>query len=149
VSGGSWQSSGQAADTVQVCGALAVFLTPEATQGVDLNNDLDTADRVLQIFNPANGAVINVGQAAEEFVCGPTGLIAFRTREGAQGNQNLNSPSGDSETNDWVLQVYDAGRPECVAPGAPANCLSNSFDAVRPCRLSIDRPLHRDTVRLL
>jgi len=154
VVGGSWQNSMQAADSVQVCGSLAVFITPEAAQGVDLNGDGDQNDRVLQIFNPANHTVINVGQAAEEFVCGPTGLVAFRTAESAQGNQNLNDGGGDTDTDDYVLQTYDTGRPECVALGAPSTCLSNSRDAVRPCRLDACNPripykVDADTVKFI
>lgn len=138
VSGGAWTNVGQAGDAVQVCGDLAVFLTPEAAQGAVLNGDGDQLDRVLQIYNPLDGALINVGQAAEEFVCS-SNLIAFRTRESAQG-VNLNGGAGDTDTDDYVAQVYDIGRAECIAAGAPANCLSNSGDAIRTCQLAACDP---------
>jgi len=140
VSGGSWLNSGQAADVVQVCGSLAVFLTPEANQRVDLNGDGDKSDRVLQLFNPDHQTTINTGQAAEEFVCGASGLIAFRTRESAQGEQNLNGGTGDNDTNDYVLQIYDARRSECGTAGHPADCLINTRAAVRPCVLEACDP---------
>ena len=130
VSGGSWTNVGQAADTVQVCGPLVVFLTPEAAQGADLNGDGDQNDRVLQLFDPRSGTTVNTGQAAEEFVCGAR-LLAFRTPEAAQG-QDLD---GDGDLADGVLQVYELDRPECLVAAHPSDCLHNSHDALRPCEL--------------
>jgi hypothetical protein len=76
---------------------------------------------------------VNDGQAAEDFVCSAT-LLAFRTRESAQGSGSLN---GDGDGDDDVLQVFDLSRPDCVASGTPPpSCLVNSGSAVRPC----DRP---------
>src|SRR5262249_29925869 len=131
----------QAADVIDVSGAVVAFLTPEAAQGKDLNGDGDTADRVLQLYRADTGALVNVGQAAEEFVLGGAPgreLVAFRTREGAQ---DLN---GDGDTRDDVLQVYD------VASAA----LLNTHQAVTPCRLEACDPrapsrVGRDTVTFL
>jgi Tol biopolymer transport system component len=140
VAGGAWHNVGQAADVVKICGSVVAFLTPEAAQGSGpLNFDMDTTDRVLQIFNPSNGAVINTGYAAEEFACS-SNLISFRTSEIAQAVINLNSGAGDTDTDDYVLHVYDIGRPECIAPGAPVNCVANSRNAMRTCRLAACDP---------
>lgn len=139
VCAGSWTDVGQAADTVAFCGSIVTFLTPEETQGTFLNGDGDQTDRVLQLYNPGNGAVIDTGQAAEEFVC-VDGLIAFRTSEAAQGNQDLEGGSGAPSSPAFVLQIWDTSRPECVAAGAPADCLHNSADAVTPCGLAACDP---------
>ena len=127
---------GQAADTVQVCGSLVVFLTPEAAQREDLNGDGHQDARVLQIYAADTGTLINTGQAAEDFVCGPT-FVAFRTREARQG-RNLNGGTScpgnaDIDTSDDVLQVYDTSTPACLTAGHPASCVHDSCQAVTPC----------------
>src|SRR5262249_17354564 len=99
----TWTNAHAAADTVDVAGAGVAFIPPEAAQGVDLNGDGDTNDRVLQLYYADTNEVINVGQAAEEFVLGAT-LLAFRTAEAAQRNADLN---GDGDATDDILQVYD------------------------------------------
>lgn len=126
----AWASTGQAADVVEASGTVVAFLTPEAAQGKDLDGDGDTTDRVLQLHRADTGTLINVGQAAEEFVMGGEPgreLVAFRTREAAQGAQDLND-DGDGE--DDVLQIYD------VASGA----LVNTHQAITPCRLEACDP---------
>src|SRR5262249_35061360 len=95
------------------------------------------------------GRTTNTGQAAAEFVCGPT-LVAFRTPETAAG-VDLN---GDGDTLDDVLQVWDLGRPECRATHPPADCLTNTRQAPIPCRLEACDPLVpyrvlEDTIRFL
>src|SRR6185369_15377849 len=133
--GGVWTNTGQAADSLQVCGPRAVFLTPESMQGnVSLNPpDTDTTDRVLQIWDTSvpSGNLTTTQQEAEDFVCGPS-LIAFRTHECAQGGGQTNGcPSGgtdldgDGDASDDVLQVYDT----------TTHTLYNTHDAVTPCRL--------------
>src|SRR5262249_21373918 len=105
----TWANVGQAADVVDVSGTVVAFLTPEAAQGRDLNGDGDTSDRVLQLYRADTGALINVGQAAEEFVMGGAPgreLLAFRAREGAQGAQDLN---GGGDLRGDVLQGYRVG----------------------------------------
>ncbi|MGH7789428.1 MAG: thrombospondin type 3 repeat-containing protein, partial [Candidatus Binatia bacterium] len=121
LSAGAWTNVAQAGDSLVVAGRLAVFTTPEAAQGADLNLDGDRDDRVVQIYDAAAGTLRGLGQAAAEIVvgepadtaCGPVQLVAFRTPEPAQGGQNLNAasggqPTGDDDADDAVLQVYDA-----------------------------------------
>jgi hypothetical protein len=81
-----------------------------------------------------------VGQAAEEFVLGPS-LVAFRTREASQGNRDLN---GDSDTQDDVLQVFDLRTQRTLS----------TEQAVLPCRLGACDPrfpyrVFNDTVKFL
>lgn len=135
-SGGAWMNTGEAGDTVQICDQAVVFLTPEEAQG-DRNGDGDSSDRVLQIFDPTIGTLVNTMQAAEDFVCGITGVIAFRTQESAQGWQDLNN---DGDTNDAVLQLYELRQTGCLGPAAPASCRSNLGYAVRPCLLEACDP---------
>jgi Tol biopolymer transport system component len=137
VGAGAWTNLKQAADTLTVVGNAVAFLTPESAQGnVSLNGDGDTGDRVLQVYDAGTGKLNNVGQAAEDFVvgerttaaCGDVQLVAFRTSEAAQGNTNLNAssngqPTGDSDTSDTVLQVYDL----------VSHTLVNTGQAVTPC----------------
>ena len=121
--------------------------------------DKDTNDRVLQVYTldatnntatPApctadSGTTCTAGvrQAAEEFVvgapaasaCGNVQLIAFRTSEAAQNNTNLNGSSssgltGDTDTSDFVLQVYDV----------VSHRLVNTGQAVTPCPLEACDP---------
>jgi Tol biopolymer transport system component len=150
VDGGVWANTRQAADMVQLCGSLVAFITPEAAQGADLNNDGDRSDRVLQLYDPSTDTVINLGQAAEEFVCGPS-LLAFRTREADQHGQDMN---GDGDATDDVLQIYDIGRPECRTSSPPEGCLINTQQAVTPCRSEACDPrvpyrVLKDTVTFL
>ncbi len=153
---GSWTNTGQAADIVQMTNHYALFITPEAAQGAGpLNGDGDSTDRVLQVFDastsqlapctPVMGASCTTGvrQAAEEFVvgeptvtsCGTLQLVAFRTRESAQGvnlNATANGAStGDSDTSDDVLQVYDL----------VSGNLRNTGVAVTPCHIPECDPL--------
>jgi Tol biopolymer transport system component len=136
ISGGGWANSNEAADSVQVCGAVVVFITPESAQGADRNGDGDQDDRVLQLFNPASSTLINVGQAAEEFVCGPD-LLAFRTREADQDASDLND---DGDSDDFVLQAYEYTRAACVAGSPPGDCLHNSQESIRICQLDACDP---------
>ena len=84
--------------------------------------------------------------AAEEFVvgapasstCGAVQLVAFRTAEAAQG-ENLNassndSPTGDTDRTDFVLQVFDAVSKRLVNTGqAVTPC--GSRPTIRACRI--------------
>ena len=126
---GSWTNTGQAADTVEMCGTRAVFITPEWRQGSttvpapNLNGppDTDTNDRVLQIWNTVGNTLTNTQRAVEEFACGSS-LIAFRTSEASQA-QDMNL---DGDTLDDVLEVYDTA----------TNTLYDTHQAVTPCRLA-------------
>ncbi len=130
-----WTNVGQAADSVQACGSVFAFTTPEGLQGTatsGLNGDGDRDDRVLQIYKPASGQLVNVGWAADEFVCNAS-LVAFSTNEFDQG-QDLN---GDGDRLDDVLQVYDLG---AGCPSPPPNPLHNTGIALEPCRLDVCDP---------
>jgi Tol biopolymer transport system component len=149
-SNSTWTNVGQAADTLAVSGDIVAFVTPEASQGAtSINADGDASDRVLQVYDAAaNRLVLGAGTsprapAAEEFVlgdltataCGNVQLIAFRTSEAAEGNTNLNAtsggqPTGDADTSDTVLQVYDA----------VSGVLVNTGQAVTPCQLEACDP---------
>ncbi len=136
---------GLAADTLAVAGSVVAFLTPEAGQGpggTNLNDggdppDGDTLDRVVHVYRADTQALVNLGQAAEELVvadpggaCGqtPVQLVAFRTSEEAQGQNDLND---DGDGDDDVLQVYEA-----LGNGAAENL----GVAVIPCRLEACDP---------
>ena len=146
---GSWSpAAGQVADTIDVNGSIVAFLTPESVAGSSINSDGDTNDRALQVYD-AGAAQLVFGanttpraMAAEDFVmgdaavtaCGTHQLIAFRTREAAEG-RNLNDvsnghPTGDTDLNDDVLQIYDA----------VSHTLVNTGQAVTPCGLEACDP---------
>ncbi|MGH3638868.1 MAG: TolB family protein [Mycobacterium sp.] len=124
-----------------------------------LNGDGDALDLVLQVYalsdtavtltpcavgpGPATSCSAGVRQTAEDVVvgdeatsaCGDVHLVAFRTNEAAQGNTNLNStsnglPTGDADTSDNVLQVYDA----------VSGTLVNTGQAITPCALEACDP---------
>lgn len=130
--GGDWIDLGVAADSLGVAGSIVAFTVPEFAQGdggSDLNGDGDRSDRILEVVD-ADGprkSPINTGQAAEEFVQGQSGLVAFRTLESRQGAQPLN---GDEDSTDGVLQIYVAAE----------NLLINSNQAVTPCKLEACDP---------
>jgi len=136
----SWTNTGAKADTIATCGSIVAFLTPEALQGAFLNPDGDQTDRVLQLYDPATGQLINTHEAAEEFVCNDQ-LVAFRTSELAQGGQNLEGASPAPPPFHEVLQVWDITRPECLTSSPASDCLTNSEDAIVPCRLDACDPL--------
>jgi Tol biopolymer transport system component len=144
VGAGAWTNLKQAADTLSVVGAVAAFITPEAAQKQkDLDGDGDALDRVVQVYDAAAGKVRSSGRAAEELVlgeaaqtgCGAVQLVAFRSREAAQGNTNLNptsngAPTGDADTLDDVLQVYDVA----------SNTLRNTGQAAIRCEIEACDP---------
>ena len=138
---GSWTNVRQAADVVDIRGSSVTFLTPESAQGTDLNGDGDRADRVLQQYDAATETLRSTGLAAEEFVLGNGGLVAFRTLEASQGGRDLN---GDDDTADGVLQVFDAVTGQ----------LLNTQQAVTPCHLEACDPrvpyrVRKDTITFL
>ncbi len=140
VGAGGWTNLGQAADTIRVSGGVVAFITPESAQNADLNGDGDMADRIVQVYDADRRVLTPLGQAAEDLVVGETGLVAFRTREAAQG-QVLN---GDGDMDDDVLQIYDSASGQ----------LLNTGQAVTPCRLEACDPrapyrVLADTVRFL
>ncbi len=142
VGAGAWTSIGEAADRLLACGSVFAFLTPEAAQNAtSLNGDADALDRVVRIYVPATATLIDTGQAATELVCNDQ-IVAFRTSEVEQGHANLLAGSGTvpgfSAT--FVMQGYDLGRPECLTPGHPADCVVNSHRSARVCDLAACDP---------
>jgi hypothetical protein len=118
VSGAGWTSSGQKASELTACGAVFAFLTSEAAQGGDLDDDGDQLEDVLQLYDPATNEVVNTHQSARSFVCNPY-LVAFATNEedaGANGmNTDLQTGTGSPFSATDVIQAYDLTRPECLA----------------------------------
>jgi cysteine-rich repeat protein len=146
---GEWHATGQAADSIAALGSVVAFLTPEAAQGEDLDGDGDASDRVLQLYDPGRSPPVrNTGQPAEEFVVGPSGLVAFRTREislcpndaGAASCTPAGLPAGcrvaacdrngDGDCCDDVLQVYDFTEDRLISSGS----------SVTPCRFEACDP---------
>jgi len=114
-------------------------------QVYDLDAGANTATPAPCIAGPgpATSCSAGVRQAADDVVvgaaaataCGNVQLIAFRTPEAAEGATNLNAvsnalPTGDVDTIDDVLQVYD------VVSGT----LRNSGQAITPCALEACDP---------
>lgn len=119
IGAGAWTNVGEAADTLSVCGTVVPFITPEAAQGADRNDDGDQADRVLQVWR--DGTRTSTRRAAEELVCGES-LIAFRSPESGTDR------NGDGDGTDDVLAVYDMTTGvvhetgQAVVPCALAEC---------------------------
>ena len=121
LSGGGWTNVGEAADTIEACGTLFPFVTPESAQGADRNGDADLGDRVLQVWDAAAASLRNTALAADEFVCGGS-LVAFRSPENASGPHR----NGDADATDHVLTVYDASTGQ----------IRESGQAITPCRIA-------------
>ncbi len=139
---GQWQNLAVATDTVSAEGEVVGLLTDESSQGdSDLNDDGDRSDQVLHVYDLQRQEVANTGQAASDFVIGTSGLVAFRTSEREQGARDLN---GDGDSDDDVLQVYDATTGRVI----------NTALAVTPCMLEACDPrvpyrVLDDTVKFL
>jgi cysteine-rich repeat protein len=128
VAGGAWQNLERAADAIAVSGSIIAFTVPEASEGRgSLNGDADTDDDVLDVYDGGSDTLRELGQEAEDFVVGPTGIVAFRTSEAKQGDQPLN---GDGDTADSVLQIFVPGSAQPI----------NTHMAVVPCRLEACDP---------
>jgi cysteine-rich repeat protein len=128
-----WTNVGQAADALAIVGSVVAFATPEAAQGVDLDGDGDTLDRVLQLYDAGSAALSNTGQAIDEFVLGDA-IVAFRTPESAQGGTDLN---GDGDTADSVLQVRDLASGQTLSSGlAAVRCELEACDPRVPYRVA-------------
>jgi cysteine-rich repeat protein len=131
-----WRSVGSRATAIDAVGSTAALLVPECpfeqpegqpcpAGGTDLNGDGDTGDRVLRIYRADSTRLLETGQATEDFVLGER-LVAFRTREAAQG-VDLNA---DGDQSDDVLQVFDLVSEQ----------LLNTANAVTPCPLEACDP---------
>lgn len=134
-----------AAERIAVEGRRVAFLVPEAAEGDRVQNqDGDRSDRIFRVFDADDGTIGPAeALATKDFVMGDAGLIAFRVSEREQG-RNFNPSSGDTDTDDDVLFVYDAAKKKAYNTGI----------AVRPCRLEACDPrlpfvLVGQTVRFL
>lgn len=120
---------GEAAEEL-VLGAtgLVAFRTAEAAQGgLDLNDDGDADDGVLQVYDVANGTLLNSRQAVTPCrleACDPrlpyrvrNDTVTFLTLEADQ-DEDLN---GDGDLGDLVLQVLNV-RQACSSSGPAMNC---------------------------
>ena len=78
----------------------------EDDDGVDLNTDGDTDDRVLHVFDTDSGQVRNLGVDHASYGWSPgSHHLAIVVDEAGQGNTPLN---GDGDANDGVLHVYNS-----------------------------------------
>jgi subtilisin-like proprotein convertase family protein/Tol biopolymer transport system component len=106
VDGTQVQNLEQAATTVSLSEDWVAALVSEEAQGHrDLNNDQDTTDTVVEVYDLATGTWTNVGEAADSVdIAGA--LVAFISPEAAQANRG--DLTGDGDTDDRVLELYDA-----------------------------------------
>lgn len=132
VGGATWTNVGEAGDTLAVCGTFVPFITPEAAQNDDRNDDMDENDRIFQVWNTAGtGTLTNTKLGAEEFVCGDT-LIAFRSPENATGPHR----NGDADDDDEILSVYDMTTGQVYESGqAVVPCTLPECDPRQPYRV--------------
>jgi hypothetical protein len=120
IGAGAWTNVGEAADTLEMCGSLVPFITPEAAQNADRSGDADQDDRVLQVWDTADDSLTNTQLGAEDLVCAG-GVIAFRSPEATSGAHR----NGDGDDTDEILSVYDAS----------TRLVHESGQAVTPCNL--------------
>jgi len=85
-----------------VNGNLVAFPVSEFDQGVDLNGDGDTNDRVIHVYDATTGITTNLGLASFSVDTGDN-FVAFPVFESDHGDLN-----GDTDTTDIVMHVYDA-----------------------------------------
>ncbi len=110
-SGADWIPVGQAADSVDLVGGIVGFLTPTLTPGHVLQVYDADAKRLLMGVGGAQAA-----RAADDFVLGPQGLVAFRASGIVSGHD--------------VLEVFDPA----------TSLLCNSHQTVTPCFLEACDP---------
>ncbi|MCA1841896.1 MAG: hypothetical protein LC792_01645 [Actinobacteria bacterium] len=87
------------------------FSASEAAMDSDLDHDKDTADLVLQVWEPGDTRATNLGlplSGQDSDIVGlDGGAFAFAVPEAADGNVDLN---GDGDTTDSVVFVWDPQR---------------------------------------
>jgi cysteine-rich repeat protein len=113
------------ADAVAVAGGNAVFLRPEAATGagVFLNDDVDTTDRVVQLWrNRQGGAPVNLGLAAERVALSTQWIAALVSEAGEDEVLNV-----DGLKDDLVVHV----NPRATATSASWTNLEVAADAVQ------------------
>ena len=112
--------------TAALAGGGFAFSASEAAMGTDLDGDKDTADLVVQVWEPGDTKALNLGLplsgASSELVALDGGAFAFAVPEAADGNKDLN---GDGDTTDSVVFVWD--------PRHGAVNLSLAVDTVNVC----------------
>ncbi|HEU04417.1 MAG TPA: hypothetical protein ENH95_04800, partial [Nitrosopumilus sp.] len=84
-------------------GNTLAFSVSESGEGTDLNNDSDTNDRVMHVYDVAADTTTNLELAAGGNFELDGNTLAFLVFESQQGT-DLN---GDSDTNDSVLHAYN------------------------------------------
>jgi cysteine-rich repeat protein len=159
----SWDNVEQAADTVQMAGAFAVFITPEAEQGNTALNDGDAVDRVLQVYDAANTQFATctapasapcpgggcpalpaatctqgVRQAAEEFVVGEQAATACGTVQLVAFRTN--EAAQDGTNLNGVANGVSTGDTDTLDDvlqiyDLESGTLQNTGQAATPCRL--------------
>jgi hypothetical protein len=85
---------------------VAIRVSESAQGASDLNNDGDTTDGVLHLYDAATGTTENVGLAAAPRVYDDGRFVSFAIPEVEQSARDLN---GDGDTRDTVLHVLDTG----------------------------------------
>ncbi|HVM95854.1 MAG TPA: hypothetical protein VMT89_05665 [Candidatus Acidoferrales bacterium] len=97
---------------------LAALLSEADDGGVDLNGDGDTNDSVVAVrrVDSTSDDWTIVGAAADSIAVVDQ-TVVFLTPESAQGNRDLN---GDGDTEDRVLQAYDAASGHLINTGQAA-----------------------------
>ena len=83
---------------------LVVFSVREGNQRIDLNEDEDSVDGVLHIYDRTSGAITNLKLAGSASSIS-NNLVVLEVHEDSQGNTDLN---GDGDAKDFnVLHIYD------------------------------------------
>lgn len=95
-------SSGPFRDSDRLIG----LIVDERSQRADFNLDGDALDRVLGVYDRANGTFRNTGLAlGSTRVVGSGPLLFFTVDEAGQGGADLN---GDGDADDVLIHCYDA-----------------------------------------
>lgn len=115
--GGEARNLRRAASDVALSAAIVAALVPESGEGnLDRNGDGDRLDAIVQVATLSDPeSWIDTRQAAKSLAVEGT-FVAFLTDEADQSG-DLN---GDGDTDDRVVQLYDAGRDSFVAIGQAA-----------------------------
>ncbi len=135
----------------EVSRRLAAFLVPEAAQGADRNGNGRLGESFLYVYDSASHALIDTGQTAvacDLEACDPTrpfqvgeSTVKFLTIEAHEGSAGTDL-NGDGDSNDLVLQLFNADRRSGVSPAdrrADASPAGRPKDAVRLSSTLLDR----------
>jgi len=95
---------------IAIVDGFALVPVVEAEQGIDLNGDGDTLDRVAHLLEIASNTSTNLGLAIRGPVTANRVEFAFLASEGDQNGTDLN---GDGDTSDSVWHIFDPA----AAPG--------------------------------